>query len=92
MFKLLLLLFLGWLAFRMIKAGRFVRGIMRTMEETIAAAQGREVPPAARQRDPEAARPADPADDGTRITVHRKSNQRASGGGLDADDVRFEDL
>ncbi len=92
MFKILLLLFLGWLAFRMIKAGRFVRGIMRTMEESIAPAQGQEVRPGAHQRRPSAASRPDPEDDGTRITVHRKPNQRASGGTLEADDVRFEDL
>jgi hypothetical protein len=90
MFKLLLLLFLGWLAFRMIKAGRFVRTVMRTMEETIAAAQGQEVPPAGRQRGTQSSHASE--DDGTRITVHRKSKERAAGGTLDADDVRFEDL
>ena len=91
MFKLLLLLFLGWLAFRMIKAGRFVRGIMRTMEETVAAAQGREVPHGSPQGS-QGPRRSETADDGTRITVHRKPNQRASSGTLEADDVRFEDL
>ncbi|MFT4604771.1 MAG: hypothetical protein ACI9W4_001507 [Rhodothermales bacterium] len=92
MFKILLLVFLGWLAFRMIKAGRFVRGIMRTMEQTIAAAQGQEMPPTGRPRGSRADRPNEPADDGTRITVHRKSDQRAEGGTLEAEDVRFEDL
>ncbi|NNE71871.1 MAG: hypothetical protein HKN29_16120 [Rhodothermales bacterium] len=83
MFKLLFLLFLAWLAWRMIKAGRFVRGLMRTMEESIAAAQGQDIP-----RPPTQERP----DDGSRITVHRKGQSGGKASTLDAEDVRFEDL
>lgn len=84
MFKLLFLLFLGWLAWRMIKAGRFVRGIMRTMEESIAAAQGYDAPGPTSARQPE--------EEGTRITVHKRGRTGPSGSAMDAEDARFEDL
>ena len=82
MFKILFLLLLVYLAYKAIRAGRFVRGVMRNVEEMMAAAQ--EPPP----------RPGNTADtrSGPNVTVHRKPGAKGHSAEMEAEDARFEDI
>jgi hypothetical protein len=80
MFKLFFLLFLGWLAFRMLRAGKVVMGIVRGVEQVMRDAGGTSVP-----------QPEEPEG---RVTVrrHRQSSPGGPHRELEAEDVPFEDV
>ncbi|MFT5142830.1 MAG: hypothetical protein ACI80V_003291 [Rhodothermales bacterium] len=94
MFKLVFLLFLAWLAFKMIRAGKFVRGLMKGVEEVMAAAadgsgdigsqSGR------RQADPRQRASGEAAEVGE-VTVHRKTSAQ-SRADRDVEDAHFRDV
>jgi hypothetical protein len=99
MFKLAFLLFLAWLAYRMIRAGKFVRGLMKGMEEVMAAAaEGQNDIGAQPGRRPTDSRQTTSRQTVGRqdtevgeVTVHRKTSAQ-SRTDQDAEDARFRDV
>ncbi len=81
MFKLLLLLFLGWLAFRMMRAGKVVMGIVRGVEQVMREANGEAAPV-----------PPEAPEGEVTVRRHPKEASQSYNSGLQAEDVPFKDV
>ncbi|MBO6575515.1 MAG: hypothetical protein JJ896_10970 [Rhodothermales bacterium] len=95
MFKIALIVLLLWLAYKMFMAGRFVRGVMKNVEEVMSAAQkgyAESSGPGYASGQTASGPSAGAQHDAGRVTVHRKPGAGQSGGAIEAEDARFQDL